>query len=200
MFVKKNMKTIYHLLLLFATIALTAQTEIHWDGQYQLQQTDFKSPATEIGSGNLYSVSMPIGVEFNIAMSNAQFMFTKNFNCKVSTIFRAESSSMVAPNTSYVPALVAFANYQFDLAELYARKFRKKLYEEKGTFSNVSFIRPIYDQVQRDFMNQITISAKETDMGRKEEEMAQLHQAVKEEIATLADYCKECKISKKKKK
>jgi len=38
---------------------------------------------------------------------------------------------LVAPDENSAKDLVDYARFQFDLTELYARKFRKKIFEEK---------------------------------------------------------------------
>lgn len=132
-------------------------------------------------------------------MSNAEFMFTRNFNSKVNCVFNKEASSLVAPNDKIAEDLVAFARYEFDLSELYARKFRKKLYEEKSTFSGVNFVKPAFDEMQKEFNSRDTMAGKTTDLGRNREELSKLHREVLAEIELLSDFCKTCKPAKKKK-
>lgn len=193
------MRKTLSLLLLLITSTIFAQNDINWDGKYQLQLTDFKSPATQIGNTTIYSINFPSGIEFSFSMSNMKFLFTKNFNSKVNNAFKPKAASLVAPNEVIANDLRDFANYQFNLSELYARKFRKRIFEEKGTFSNVSFFKPIYDEIQNEFSERITIAGKETDLGRKKEKLKLLHEQVLNEIQELNDFCKECKVSKKKK-
>jgi len=57
-------------------------------------------------------------------MSNAEFMFTKNFNSKVNCEFHCNIASLIAPDTARAMNLLLFSRYAFDLAELYARKVR----------------------------------------------------------------------------
>jgi hypothetical protein len=126
-------------------------------------------------------------------------MVTKNFNAKVNNTFKRESASLVAPDENSAKDLVAYARFQFDLTELYARKFRKKIFEEKGAFSNITFFRPIYETIQKELTERDTNAGKETDLGRKKEKLQVLHDQVLKEILALADFCKECKPAKKKK-
>lgn len=85
------------------------------------------------------------------------------------------------------------------MAELYARNLRKQLFEKKGTFSNVTFFQPLYDEIQSQLTERHARAAKETDLGRNREKLNALHQEVLKEIETLADFCKTCKPPKKKK-
>jgi hypothetical protein len=176
------------------------QNTIEWDGIYQLRLSDFQSPATQIGGVTIYSLHSAASFDFAFAMSNGEFMFTKNFNPKVNCTFRRDAASLVAPDSIFANDLLGFARYEFDLAELYARKFRKRLYEEKDAFSDVSFFQPIYDSVHMEFAQRHTIAGKVTDLGRNREKLHELQQEVLNEIQDLSDFCKLCKPTKKKRK
>jgi hypothetical protein len=105
----------------------------------------------------------------------------------------------VAPDTLTAYSLLKFARYDFDLSELYARKLRKKLFEEKGAFSDASFFKPIFDQIQNEYSERRTQAVKDTELGIEAEQLARLHADVLKEIAEYPDYCKTCKPLKKKK-
>ena len=191
-------KTFTGLYLLFTTI-IFSQNDIVWDGKYQLEVSDFQSSATQIGGVNVASLHTSLGVDFSFYMSNFEFMVTKNFNAKVNNTFKREAASLVAPDENSAKDLVDYARFQFDLTELYARKFRKKIFEEKGAFSNITFFRPIYETIQKELTERDANAGKETDLGRKKEKLQVLHEQVLKEILALADFCKECKPAKKKK-
>jgi len=192
------MKRIFILCFLFSFTTVKSQNIIDWDGIYKLQLSDFKSTASQIGDVNIYSLACGAAIDFAFHMTSGEFMFTKNFNSKVKCIFNRDASSLVATDTLMALQLLDFARYDFDLTELYARKFRKRLYEEKGAFSDASFFKPVYDDIQREFLERHTLAAKNTDLGRNSEKLSVLHQQVLTEIDELADYCKTCKPSKKK--
>jgi hypothetical protein len=175
------------------------QTKIDWNRDYQIQLSDFKSPTTQIGMTNVYSLYQATNFDFLFSMTRGEFIFTKNFNSKVNCSFRPDASSLVAPDSATANALIGFAKYQFDLSELYARKFRQQLFEKKGVFSSVDFLRPIYDSLQSELTNRLTIAGRVTDVGRNKAKIGELHAEVSKEIAELADYCKSCKPAKKKK-
>jgi hypothetical protein len=181
------------------TCIVNGQNIIDWDGKYQLQLSDFQSATTQIGLGNIYSLHTGSGMDFSFYMSNAEFIFTKNFNSKVNCSFKRDAASIVSPDSLTAYCLLEFARYEFDLSELYARKFRKKMYEEKKAFSNVSFYRPLYDEIQREFNERHTTAGVQSDLGRNKEKLKELHQAVLLEIEQLPDFCKLCKPQKQKK-
>src|SRR6478609_4188559 len=192
------MRNTFILFFLSATFA-NAQSIIDWSESYQLQFSDFQSAATQISGGNILSLQSGASIDFSFAMSNAEFMFTKNFNSKVGCQFMRSAASLVSPDSISAMSLLNFCRFDFDLTELYTRKFRKKIYEEKAAFSNVSFFRPIYDEIIREFSERRTMAGKQTDLGRDKEKLDELHQEVLKEVQDLADFCKTCKPPKKKK-
>jgi hypothetical protein len=192
------MKKTFVTVMLLLQIAVFAQDDIPWDGKYQIQLSDFKSPASQIGSTNVYSVHAANGIEFSFYMSAGEFMFTRNFNSKVKNIFKRSSASLVAPDSLVANQLLDFARFEFDLSELYSRKFRKKIYENKSAFSNVNFFKPFYDDLQKEFYARDTNAAKSTEVGKDKEILDKLHQEVLAELESLKDFCSECKPPKKK--
>ena len=194
------MKQLCILLVLIFGLTAYGQNSLEWDGKYVLQFADFQAATTQIGGTHLYSLHTVSPIEFSFYMSSAEFMLTKNFNSKVNCAFNRGAASLMAPDSVIAVDLLHFARYEFDLSELYARKFRKRLFEQKGAFSNVNFIKPIYDEIQREFAEEHTLAVKATDLGRNREELAALHQEVLKEIEQLADFCKQCKPPKKRNK
>ncbi len=196
-------KMMNRILLLFSWILLgytvISQNEIEWDGVYELQITDFKSNATKIGNVDIYSMHTGSSMGFSYQMSAGEFMFTKNFNSRVYCTINQLSASLVAPDSIVANDLLNFARYEFDLSELYARKFRKRLFEEKRTFSSGNFFDPIFDEIQHEYTERHAIAATDTDLGRNKLKLNELHNKVLEEISELSEYCKSCKPPKKKK-
>ena len=179
---------------------IKGQNSIDWDGKYQLQFSDFQSTTTQIGHGNIYSLSSGANFNFSFHMSYLEFMFTKNFNSRVNCSFKRNAASLVAPDSSTALNLLEFARYDFDLSELYARKFRKKMFENKNAFSDMGFYKPIYDEIQTEFTERHTNASVQTDLGKNGEKLKELHEAVLVEIGQLSDFCKYCKPPKKRKK
>jgi hypothetical protein len=192
---------VYVLPLVFTifSVLVQAQNVIDWDGEYELQMNDFQGGATQIGGVNIFSLHTATGMSFFFQMSNAEFMFTKNFNSKVSCTFTRNASSIIAPDSTYAINLLKFARFEFDLAELYARKLRQKLHEEKSTFSNGNFFEPVYNAVQLEYSQRHANAGKETDVGQKSAILKEYHEQVLNEINDLAAFCKACKAPKKSK-
>jgi len=184
--------------LILVILSAQGQNTIEWNGTYQLQLSDFQSPASKIGDVNIYSMQTGSSFDFSFYMNSIEFMATKNFNSKVNCSFTRNAAVLVAPDTLTALDLLEFARYDFDLSELSARKFRKKLFEEKKGFSNVNFFQPIYDEIQKEYVEKRTFAAQLTDLGKNREILSELHDEVLKEIEMLADFCKMCNPKKKK--
>src|SRR6185436_19827223 len=106
-----------HTLILFflSVTFVRAQSVIDWNGSYQLQFSDFQSSATQISGGNIYSMQSGSSIDFSFAMTNAEFMFTKNFNSKVNCQFKRAAASLVSPDSISAVSLLNFSRYDFDL-------------------------------------------------------------------------------------
>jgi hypothetical protein len=195
-----TMKKIILIHILFFIIKLSpAQNVIEWSPDYKLQLGDFQSPSYEIGA-NVSSLLSSAHIDFAIQMSNLEFMSTKNFNSKVNTTFTRDTASIIAPDEITASYLLNFARYGFDLAELYARKFRKRIYEEKKATSDLSLFRKIFQEVQKEYVDRYGEMSKETEMGMKEEKLIVAHTILLSEIEDIKDFCKTCKPTKKKKR
>ena len=195
------MKTILTLLLLCVVSSIFGQSSIEWTGDYELQLEDFRSPETEINEAiNSYAIFSGSKMEFSYQMTRAQFMLTKNFNSKVSTIFNRNTAVLTAPDSVTAQELVNFGQYSFDLTELYSRKFRKELYEQKGAFSDASFFKTIYEELQEQMNAELARVLKTIELGKKSNLLKEERQKVLAQIEQLSDFCKACKPPRKKKK
>lgn len=183
---------------LFCTFTASAQAILEWNSDYKLTLEDFNSVEIE-PSSTLYSLTSPAGLDFSFYMTNYEFMFTKNFNSKVRCVFNTELAHITSPNEEISESLLAFAQYHFDLAELYTRKFRKEIFENKGAFSSVEFFQPIYTEINKELAARHSQAGKLTEYGIREAELQKLHLEVMEEIEALASFCKTCKPPKVKK-
>ena len=195
------MKNLLVLILLSSAIAGRSQQILEWSPTTKLKLNDFQSPQSEIRSDlTTYSIFSGTNMDFNFRMSNGEFMFTKNFNSKVRTTFNKSAAVIVAIDSTMARQLVNYGQCSFDLTELYSRKFRKRLYEQKGTFSNVSFYQPIFEELHQELNAENARVMKLTDLGRNEDALNNEHKIILNKIEELSDFCKICKPPKKKKK
>lgn len=180
---------------------LPAQEIIQWSPDVQITLEDYKASTTEINEGlNMFSINSGIQLDFAYSMTAGEFMFTKNFNTKAKATFDQSLSSVMAPNKEIANELVRFGQLNFDLCELAARKLRKRLYEEKGAFTNANFFQPIYDEIMKDMLKRHNELAKATDLGRNEELTKVERAKILEEISQYPNFCFDCKPPKQKKK
>lgn len=187
-------------LVLLLCFEAFSQEAIEWTPNYQVTLEDFKSKGTKIDpSLTTYYLGAGIKMDFNYAMSNYEYMLTKNFNSKVAVVLQPTASTIKAPNLEMANNMVAMADFQFDLAELYARKFRKRIYDEKEAFSDPRKLGALFESVNKDWNDRSTQSMEEADLGMNREELDRMHKEVLLELEQYPDFCKECKRVKKKK-
>jgi len=186
------------ILLLLSSFAIGQESKIEWSPNYQIQIDDFKPYKVDINrSITAISVSSGVLVDFAVQMSNIEFMFTKNFNSKLVCSFNKESASITAPDSLKAGKLLKLVQFDFDLSELYTRKMRKELFENKKMFSDVTFFQPYFDKMNaaRNTMSSKIYTA--SNFGENATFLEKEHAAIKEEINLLSDFCKECKPPKK---
>ena len=126
---ENNLKVLALLIYLFiSTIYLgKAQDKVLWDSNAEITKASFQSALPNLAKDNLQQYSFACSFDFAFQMANIQFAFTKNFNKYIEAYY--------VPNLSWIEEgelteqLLLMANLDFDLVELYARKFRKRLFE-----------------------------------------------------------------------
>lgn len=185
------------LFFLFNVPTAFGQSIIEWNKDYTLQKSDFL--ATNQVGGEIFVVYPACAINFSYQMSTYEFMLTKNFNSKVSTTFNRPASYIVAPDSLTANRLLKFAQAEFDLTELYARKFRKSMFENKKAFSDPGFYQRLYDSIQNEHSVHISQLSQNTNVGMAEERLREQHLQILSGIEELSDYCKDCKPKKKKK-
>jgi hypothetical protein len=193
----------YFLILLTVSIASFSfgQSTIDWAPNLKLKLTDFDSPETEINSDlKSYSIYSGANMDFSFHMSTYEFMFTKNFNSKIKCSFNKKAAIIIAHDSLTARQLVEIGQYEFDLCELYTRRFRKELNEKKEAFSNFNFYEPIFKKLQEEMNAQNARIIKKTDLGLKKDLLKAEHMKVLDQINSLSDYCFSCKPPKKKKR
>jgi hypothetical protein len=123
-----------------------------------------------------YSVLAACGIDFHFHMNGYQFMFTKNFNSKVTTTFTRSASYIQTPDSLISERLLNLSQAEFDLAELYARKFRKLLFESKNVLSNVNFYQELYAVIQKEYADRNLELIENTNTGMAENRVREYQQ------------------------
>jgi len=190
----------YALILLYFSLTMAkAQDTIVWEAGYKLKLSDFQSPSSKIG-GDTYRLETGSQIDFHYHLSEEAFKKIKNFNPKVHCKFKRSAAALIAPDTMNAQNLVRFSQYDFDLTELYSRKLRKQLHEEKHKYSNINFFKAIFERIQAELNERRNTAGQETQLGRDKKKLKALHSEVLKEIDTYPNYCKDCEIDKKKNK
>ena len=197
----KKRPLLIFIMLIGLSYGLAQEEGIAWSKEYQLTIKDFKNPETEIAK-SVSSVFIQSGatIELGFQMSNFSFMFTKHFNNKVSCTFYRKAALLMAPDSLSADRLVELSQFDFDLSELYARKIRKELYENKKTFSKSNFFEPYFNKMIQERNEKSGQVYKASEFGTAKEVLKKEHEWVLGEIEKLSDYCKSCKPPKKSKK
>jgi len=186
--------------LIFLSVATSnAQDTIVWEANYKLKLSDFQSPSTKIG-GDTYRLETGSQIDFHYHLSEEAFKKIKNFNPKVHCKFKRSAAALIAPDTVSAQNLVKFSQYDFDLTELYSRKLRKQLHEEKHKYSNINFFKAIFEKIQAELNERRNKAGQETQLGKDKKLLKTLHSEVLKEIDAYPNYCKDCDITKKKNK
>lgn len=186
------------LIILFVSFCFTkcfGQDEIEWHSGYELSLNDFKSPATRLDAAILI-IQSGTRVHFAYQMSNYEFMFRKNFNDKIFCSFTKTAATLIATDSLAADRLIKLAQYDFDLGELYARKIRKRIFEEKSAFSSAQFFMPIFNELDKERALTYNNTVNNTNFGQDEDALKTLHDTVLQEIDALSEFCKECKPKK----
>lgn len=185
--------------LLFCSCALFSQNKILWANDIVINEVCFKDELSNLAEDNVQEMFFHANYEFSYQMTNAQFAFTKNWNRYVEAFYIPELSWM--ENGELKSDLLLLANLQFDLAELYARKLRKKLYDSKKLSSSPNFYTIAYQEVNNEynkFSSEINSRLRTSnDWGPI---LIEYTKSVNAEINQLGDFCRLCKPPKKKKK
>jgi len=193
------MKIILTLLAILTLSTLTySQTIVEWKEDELITLQSFEGELPDLAEDQIQQYTFAATFDFNFQMLNMQFAFTKNFNQYVKAYY--------VPSLSWIEKgelndqLLLMANLDYDLVELYARKFRKRLYESKNVASNVDFYNSIFLKINQEYSNRQTVI--QSELRGQEDYEAYLKDTilkVNQEIKEMAEFCKTCKPKKKKK-
>jgi hypothetical protein len=183
--------------LLFISLALVfvnsfGQSKIEWSDTLKLKVEDFQ--ATAPNTGTRQTVYANTSIEYKYM--NFELLFSSNFNKNVTCYFyRAASWFDKGKSTD---KLLRYAQTVFDLHEWETRELRKKFRENKSEFL-AGKSNEIYEKLDKEFAEIQSKYSKETDFGSIEEKQVEWGNRIKNKLAELADYCKNCIPVKKKK-
>ena len=192
------MKFILFLFSLFTITSLNAQIAFTWQERNTISISDFKSPKTQINTDSVfYDLNAGSGISYSFNMDNAQYIKSKNLNSCVKNVFNTSLATLIAPNKETALRLVSFAQFQFNVNELYARKLRSLLINNIGDESTGELFSESYNTIKVDLLNHIDRVAAETQMGMDTVLLEEENKAVLQEIENLNEFCENCRTGLK---
>jgi len=152
-----------------------------WSSSHKLAIDDFGIKKNDSNSGLSFA-------QFSMEYSVSGFDFmTKNFNKKVkNTIIK--SASWI-DTTQNVELSLRYQQTLFDIAEIYTRRFRKELRENRKQIANgLTIVQEINSRISSDFAKRRLQFDSETNSGTNIEKQLIWEQQIKQELLELSDY------------
>ncbi len=177
------------------------QDIVLWSPDYEITIEDFKSNQTELNPQlTTYSAVPGVSIDFSFSNNVLGFAIKKNFNKEVRAVLNRDASVIISPNEKITKNLIEYCKYYFDLTELYARIFRKKIHEEKKAFSKGDFFQKYFYELQEEMINESARIYKQSNLAKNADIFIQERDKIRRSIDSLNYYCNSCKIPKNKKK
>jgi len=152
-----------------------------WSSTKKLNLADFGIKKNSANSSASFA-------QFTLDYSVSGFDFlTKNFNKKVKNSMIISASWI--DTTANVDASIKYQQTLFDLAEIYARKFRKELKENRKLIAKgTQFIEGINSRVSTEFSKRRLKYDEETKYGMDSTKQQVWEEQISKELAELADF------------
>lgn len=175
-------------LLTFATAQTLQEGQKRWSAESHLTAEDFRIKISDENNDPVYS-------QFVISHAINGFDFLKkNLNQKIDNVFYGNASWIDTTRVENLQKQLDFQQLQFDLAEVYTRKFRKRALENKGQITKgFDIINQISDDIMRELSMQRLQLVRETQSGANEEKLAEWKEQVAAELLELEVYSYENK-------
>lgn len=159
-----------------------------WSSDQKLTLEDFKINISDENNDIVFS-------QFMISHANGGFDFMKrNLNQKIENIFLGNASWIDTTKLADIPRQIEFQQMQFDLAEIHARKFRKRALENKGQIAKgFDIINQINNEIMTEFSKSRLVLVKETENGRNEQKFAEWEEKIETELKELNEFSYENK-------
>lgn len=189
------MKT-FLIVLLFTIGTLTSATaqnlpegQKRWSADSPLTTEDFRIKISDENADPVYS-------QFVISHAVNGFDFLKkNLNRKIDNVFYGNASWIDISKVEDIQNQIDFQQLQFDLAEVYTRRFRKRALESK---SQITKGFDIINQISDDIMRELSMSRvqliQETRGGNDPQKLAFWKEKISNELEELEDFNYENKM------
>ena len=129
----------------------------------------------------------PIFVQFGIGYEARGFDFLKrNFNQNVKNVFVGQASWVDTTYSGDINHLIAFQQMLFDLAEVHARHFRKRLLQErKQIIKGLDIVEKINNEILTNFSKDRLLIIKETKQGTDIEKIQEWKEKIQSDLEAL---------------
>lgn len=191
------MKKTIILLLLVTNLVSNAQNMLEWSKK-KLSFSDFPQPVITLDSMS-YGVYLTPKIGFYYNMAVIELLFRKNFNQNVTAEFYLNKSYLYAPNLKVAESFLSYAQTIYDLTELHARQYRKKIFEQKNASSNNDLYDNLLEETIRNLRKEIAEINEKTNSGLHQEELNKIYNKILTDLDSLYNFCKECNPRKVKK-
>ncbi len=154
-----------------------------WRSDSKLTINDFKIKISNENNDAVYA-------QFMISHSIGGFDFMKrNLNNKIKNRFLGNASWIDTTKVESIEKQIDFQQMQFDLAEIQARKFRKRILKDKGQISKgFDIVEKINNEIIAEFSNVRLELMRETESGRNEEKVSKWKEKIKTELEDLDEF------------
>ncbi|WP_051209839.1 hypothetical protein [Gelidibacter mesophilus] len=154
-----------------------------WSSDNKLTLDDFKIKVSDANNEVAYSQFM-----ITHAIGGLDFM-KKNMNQKVGNIFLGNASYMDTTKVEDIQNQIDFQQMQFDLAEIQARKFRKRVLKDIGQLTKgFDIVNKINNEIMAELTETRMALITETDSGRNEEKLAEWKEKITSQLKELDEF------------
>lgn len=153
-----------------------------WSSTDRLSESDFQ---LNVETSN----SNPCFAQFSMNYSVSGFDFlTKNFNKKVKNVMYM-NASWLSKEASDKQNLIRFQQILFDLSEIYARKFRKRLLANKSKIAKgVQIVEILNNEITKEFTEERAMFEKEVNGGTNIEIYEKWEKKIESELNQLNEF------------
>tara|TARA_R110002020_G_scaffold323714_2_gene539544 strand:+ start:6277 stop:6864 length:588 start_codon:yes stop_codon:yes gene_type:complete len=154
-----------------------------WSSDSKLKIEDFR---IKIGDDNNDAVFS----QFMISHSIGGLDFLKrNLNQKIENLFLGNASWIDTTNIVGIDKQIDLQQMQFDLAEIQARKFRKRILKDKGRISKgFDIVNEINDEIMEEFSELRLDLMRETESGRNDQKVLEWSAKIAIQLKELDEF------------
>ncbi|TYB76934.1 hypothetical protein [Bizionia myxarmorum] len=154
-----------------------------WSSDTKLTIDDFKIKISDNSNDAVFS-------QFMISHAIGGFDFMKrNLNQKIGNIFLGNASWIDTTKISGIDKQMDFQQLQFDLAEIQARKFRKRVLKDKRLISKgFDIVNQINNDIMEEFSEMRLDLMRETESGRNDQKVEEWRQKIATDLKELDEF------------